>query len=334
VMEQVRTVPGVEAVAVASNLPLQRGLNMVFRRQGEGAEVPSHYTDWRYVTPEYRNVLRIPVVQGRWFTQSDTGSSPYVAVVNQTLVRRYFKNESALGQMIDFGETPKAGAGPRLLQIVGIVPDVKEHSLDEESDPMVYVPAAQVSDEVAHTVHSWFKVSWLIRTRGTVPQLDAVLRKAILAVDPNQPLVTVEPLEAVRGATLARSRFQAVLLSLFALLALVLAAVGLASIMAYSVAERRREFAVRMALGAAPAGVFTLVLRHAILLCAGGLAAGLTMALFTGKLLNSFLYGVTSTDTISYLAASLSLLFVGITSALIPALRIFRMNPSAILRAE
>lgn len=333
VLQRIRSVPGVESAAAASNLPLQRGLNLGFSKLSEGAQGGGHYTDWRYVTPEYQQVLRVPLLQGRWFNPTDSATAPAVAVVNQTLVQRYFPNEEPVGQMITLGDK-KADGSPRLLRITGVVKDVKEHSLDEHSDPMIYVPASQVPDAIGRMVHSWFKVSWLIRTRGAAPGLEQALRSAVLEVDPQQPLVSIQPLDAVRGASLARMRFQATLTALFALLAVVLAAAGLGSVMAYAVAERRHEFAVKLALGSAPGALLRAVVRHALMLCAVGLAGGVVLTAFSGKLLSSLLYGVTAYDLVSYGLAAVVLLSAGVLAALLPSLRILRMNPASVLRSE
>lgn len=333
VLQRIRSVAGIEAAALASNLPLQRGLNLSFTKVSEGAQANGHYTDWRYVTPDYQRVLRVPLLQGRWFNDTDTAASPAVAVVNQTLVQRYFPKEDPVGQMITLGERNLDGS-PRVLRIAGVVRDVKEHSLDESSDPMIYVPASQVTDQIGRMVHSWFKVSWLIRARGASPGLEQALRNAVLEVDPQQPLVSVQPLEAVRGASLARTRFQATLTGLFALLAVVLAAAGLGSVMAYAVAERRHEFAVKLALGSAPGALLRAVVRHALMLCAVGLAGGVVLTAFSGKLLSSLLYGVTAYDLVSYGLAAVVLLSAGVLAALLPSLRILRMNPASVLRSE
>src|SRR5262249_47114335 len=271
------------------------------------------------VTPEFFSAMKIPLVRGRWFDGHDrTGSLP-VTIVNRTMADHYWPNGDPLGKRITFDAPTQVN--PRWYTIVGVVADTGRAGADRPIFTESYYPLAQAPSRTMQIVF-----------RGSGPR--AALQAAIHSVDPGQPISRFATLDAALGEQLASRRFTTFLLSLFAATALIITAVGLYGLVSYLVTQRRREFGIRVALGAQARSVLWIVVSQAILLAAYGLIGGTLGTLALGRLLDSLLFGVTRFDPASYIAAAAGLLLITLAAALSPAVRAVRTSPMVSLRAE
>jgi predicted permease len=275
--------------------------------------------DLRSATPEYFQTLGIPLVAGRLFTSSDGPKSPQVAVVNQTLARRYFGSESPLGHRLS------ADSGESWITIVGVVGDVRQYGLDSAPADEVYLPFSQFPLREG---------SFLVRTSADPAGMARRIGEEVLAIDPGQPLANVQTLEEVRSEALASPRLTTTLLLIFALLALCITAAGLGGVVAFSVSERTQEIGVRMALGAGRGEVLGMVLRDGLRLVAFGLALGIGTAILLTRLMTGLLFQVEATDPITFAAMTLILVLIAAAACLIPARRASTVDPMIALRAS
>jgi predicted permease len=271
------------------------------------------------VTPEFFSAMRIPLVGGRWFDARDRIGSPPVTIVNRTMADHYWPNGDPLGKRITFDDPTQANA--RWYTIAGVVADTRRAGADRPVFTESYYPLAQAPSRAMQIV---------LRGSGT----RAALQAAIHAVDPGQPISSFTTLDAALGEQLASRRFTTFLLSLFAATALIITAVGLYGLVSYLVAQRRREFGIRVALGAQARSVLWMVLSQARRLAAYGLIGGTIGMLMLGRVLDSLLFGVTRFDPASYVAAAAGLLLITFAAALSPALRAVRTSPMVSIRAE
>ena len=319
-------IPGVERAAVALTLPFERALNNGFRFVG--SEQPSRTVNTTYVTPEYFDALRIPIVRGRAFTVADAQTSAPVAVVNQAFAQRLSPDQDPLGRQM-------AGTAPRT--IVGIVGDIQQKVTFGNFGPIaptpaVYVPASQMPSAFFVLVHTFFSPSWIVRLSGPQEGIVAQMTKAVTEVDPLLPFAKIRTLDDVRGEAVATQRAQAILLGILAGLALVLAAVGLYGLVANSVAERTRELGIRMALGASTRRAIALAAAPGVAMVSIGVAVGLLAARLGATVMRSLIWGISPNDPVTFAAAGGAVFLVGLVATLIPALRIARLNPIRALR--
>jgi putative ABC transport system permease protein len=323
---QVELLPGVRSAAVVeAGLPLGRGGNQYVAIEGraEGASV-----DYRTITPGYFRTLGIRLEQGRAFTAGDVQGADAVAVVNESFARRYLSGRDAVGRTVSF----EGGRGvPR--RIVGVVGDVKSF-IGNPTPPTVFLPSAQTPAGYTRMFGSWFPIHVVVSAAGDPASLVAGLTRAIHDADPRVPVGRVRPLEEILSASVAQSRFQMLLLVVFAALALVLSAVGIYGIMSYLVSQRRHEIGVRMALGAVPLDVLGMVLRRGLLLAVAGAAAGLVGTVALTRLLGTWLYGVKPVDLPTFGAVTALLLLVALAACWLPAHRAAGVDPVVALRSE
>jgi hypothetical protein len=284
-----------------------------------------------YVTPGYFDTLRIPVVRGRVFTDGDGADAPPVIVVNQAFVARSSPNEDPIGRQI------QASGAART--IVGVVGDIQQKAGWGSFGPVAavpasYIPAAQTSAAFLKMVHTWFAPSWFVRVSGPADTagIAAGMQRAVQSVDPLLPFAKFRTLDDVRSETLAQQRAQAVLLGSLALLALVLAAIGLYGLVANSVAERTRELGIRMALGATTTRASAAAAAPGITLAVIGIAIGLVAARGAVTMLRHFLWGVNESDPLTFASAAAAVFVVAVIAVTVPALRIVRLNPIRALR--
>jgi putative ABC transport system permease protein len=280
-------------------------------------------TDFIAVTPDYFRTMRIPSLGGRGFTARDELTSPPVAIVNETLARRFFPNDQPLGKRIRPAISNGYKEGP-LREIVGVVGDVKARGLTQPLEPQVYVPQAQ-SPMVMTVV-----VRTMMDPRGVI---DAV-RRQVAALDRELPLYNVMTLDQYLAIGAVEPRFNTLLIGLFAGLAVVLAAVGLYGVISYSAVQRSHEIGVRMALGAQRLDVLRLVIGQGLTLALAGVAIGLVGALALTQVLSSLLYGVRPTDPTTLIVVALVLSGVAIAASYIPARRATKVDPMVALRYE
>ncbi len=333
-IQQLREVPGIEAAGVGLHLPYERWLNTGVRR-ADGPNVTGEFTNTtlNYIAGDYLKVLRIPILAGRSIDDRDTASSVPVVIVNVAFARKYFGKQPAIGGHIAF----RGDKQPRL--VVGVTGDVQQRPGWGDGEPLavvpaVYMPACQTSGEMLSMVHTWFSPSWVVRASlphdQAVRQLQAVIEKS----DPLLPVASFKTMPAVRDRTLAPQRLQAALLGTFAALALLLAAVGIAGTIAQSVGERRREMGVRLALGATITRSIAETALPGFLLAVVGVAAGTAIAIVATRVLRGAVYGLTTTDTATYVGVAVGLLVVGAAASCLPALRLLSLDPMQALREE
>jgi putative ABC transport system permease protein len=312
--------PNVRAAAVSAGLPF-KGVpdsGVGFEGRVQGTLTGTAANDYR-VTPAYFRVMGIPLVRGRLFTEDDTASSPPVVLINETMARRFFPNEDPLGKRVEI-------SGPSYLrEIVGIVGDVRQEGLRRPVVPQVYEAFAQ---------RPGLAFSVIVRTAGDPMQLVEPLRQQVSAIDKNQPLSDVRTMENVIGGTTTRDRLSAGLLGFFAIVALVLAAIGIYGVVDYSVAQRTQEIGVRLALGADRSRILTLMLGQTMRLIVSGLAVGLIAALGLSRLLQGLLYEVSPRDPLTLLSISVLLVGTALAAGLVPALRALRVPPILALKTE
>ncbi|HEY4563463.1 MAG TPA: ABC transporter permease, partial [Thermoanaerobaculia bacterium] len=321
---RLRTLPGVISASVVSALPFaDLGAATSFSIEGTSFthEADKPTTDVRVVDEEYFHTLRIPLLAGRTFTAQEAVEDRKVAVINETLARKYFPGVNPVGKRILVNMT----AEPTYTEIIGVVGDARYASLDGELHPMVYWTAP-------HLTYS--AMTFVLRTAGDPADLAPAARREILAIDKDQPVSDVRTMESWLSESLARTRFGTLLLGAFAGLALTLAAAGLYGVMSYSVVQRQNEIGVRMALGARAKDVLRLVIRQGLTLALAGVALGLLGALALTRLLASLLYEVSATDPLTFAALALLLMAVSAIACYIPARRAARVDPLIAMRYD
>jgi putative ABC transport system permease protein len=337
VIERLDALPGVDAAATAISLPTEGGVDLPFRVEGrplQGADLYHGDENWRSISPAYFRALSIPVVRGRAFEERDAAGAAPVVVVNNAFAKKYFPAAEALGQRITIGK----GLGPEFedptRQIVGIVGDVRENGLDSDAPPLMYVPNAQMSDELTQLGNSLIPARWIVKTSGPLSGLPQAIQRAFHSVDPGLPIADVRPMEQVIAQSIARQNFNMVLLTIFGAIALVLAAVGVYGLMSYSVEQATHDIGVRLALGAARRDILSLVLAHGMKLTTAGLVVGTAGAVAASRLLSKMLYGVTAGDPATYAIVVGALGAIALVASYLPARRAVRVDPIIALRQE
>jgi putative ABC transport system permease protein len=319
-VEEIGRVSGVRTVALAENLPLSNWIGDCQVRAAERPEAPLINCSCNKVSPEYFNLLGLPVLAGRGFVGFKRGDAP-VVIVNETLARKAFPGENPLGRRLEMPGMPAA-------EIVGVVADTRERGARAEALPQTFVPFWQRNGDGT----SWLTI--LVRVEGGQSAgLNAAIRRAAFAVEPRWTM-HVRPLDDYAKDTVRVERTTTVLLEVFAMLSLGLAAMGLFAVMAYSVAQRRREFGLRIALGAGPGAVQRLVLGRGLALAAIGLLVGLGAAAGLTRFLRSVLFETGPCDPAIYIAVAAGLLVVALLACWLPAQRAAQVDPAEALRAE
>jgi putative ABC transport system permease protein len=327
-LEEVRKLPGVQSAALSSNPPMLSGWQLNYTPEGAPPTDPSQQpsADNEVVQGDYFAALGINLIRGRTFNEHDTATSPKVVIIDQTLANLTFKGQDPIGKRIMVDTESDSSEGPALHEIVGIVPHIKMRGYDDAvPTPAFFFPQTQVgrSGFVLH-----------LRGSGNLMRLEKPIREIVSRLDPAQPLHEFRMMEERVAETWATHRLLTFLLTIFAGLALLLAAVGLYGVLAYSAFRRLREIAVRLALGARPAHIRGLVMGHGLRLFGVGIVVGALAVLASASVIRSFLFGVSPLDAQTYLAVGFILSVVTILAAWIPAHRACRVNPIVALRAE
>jgi predicted permease len=321
--ERLRSEPGVRAVGGGGTFPLNDQGPFSGTLQIEGREFPPNaprpQVDIHVATPDYFSTIGQPIVAGRAFTTADRGltSDNPVVIINKTMARHYWPDQDPIGKRIKGGDA-------RWFTIIGVVADTLQQ-LNEPVHDEVYRPMLQTSQ---------LSTTWLLRTEVDPHTMERQVRNAVHAVDPEQPVDHFRTVAEVRTAFLVPHRLTAALLGLFALLALVITAAGIAGVVAFSVNQRTQEFGIRMALGARRASVLSMVLRQGITLVLTGLAIGMAGAVVLTRVLTTILFGVQPTDALTFLAVSMVLVAVAAAACLIPARRAASVDPMIALRVS
>jgi putative ABC transport system permease protein len=327
VLESIRSAPGVEAVSATSGVPLtQAGSSGTI--SGENSAVgPSDLpveAEWRWVTPDYFKAMGTTLISGRDFTEADGAGAPLVAVIDESFARRYYPDEDPLGKRIKRGRLDSTRPW---LTVIGVVRNVHSRRLDTPSGVQVYFPFYQ--DPTA------YNMSLVIRTNMKDPlSLSGAVRTAIRSLDNNQPVYDVFSLRQIVGDSMAQRRFSMLLMSMFAAVALALAAVGIYGVMSYSVLQRTHEMGIRIALGAQTSDVLKLVIGQGMTLTVIGLAIGLAAALALTRLVETQLFGISATDWVTYTEIATLLTAVALLACYLPAHRASKVDPMIALRQE
>ncbi|HEY8226765.1 MAG TPA: ABC transporter permease [Pyrinomonadaceae bacterium] len=329
-IERIKSLPGVEAAATSNVLPLRHWLNLPVEFEGNPDQVIS--AEWRMISPDYFDTMKMRVSQGRNVSKADSATSVGVAVVNEAFVRHHFKNVAPLGQRIIVARTMgKDLARYSPLEIVGVVSDNKQMSLKDAALPTIYVPTAQVPDALMANFRSFY---FVIRTAGKPLSYAAAVRREMLSLDRQQPIRNVRTMEEVVAKSISPQRFHMSLLALFGGIGLALASVGIYGVMAYTVSQRTREIGIRMALGAQLKDVLLMVLGHGMKLTVIGAAIGLAASFALTRALKTLLFGVTPTDLLTFAAVSIALMAMALLASYLPARRATKVDPLIALRYE
>jgi len=319
---RIAAIPGVQAVGAISYLPLT-GLASRdgFKIIGQPAPLPGQEpgVEVRVITPTYFEAMGIPLLKGRLLDERDVKESR-VLLINETLAKKYFPNQDPVGKQI---EVSWDGSGPD--EIVGIVGDIREGALEKEPEPAIYWTHPRVP---------YSGMAFVVRTAGDAARFTTAIQKEIRAIDPEQPIADVRTMKEVIARSIARPRFNTLLLTIFAGVALVLASVGLYGVMNYSATQRTHEVGIRMALGATRADIMRLVVGNGMLLTLIGIGIGVAASWALTRVMASLLFGVTATDVPTFLGVSAVLAAVALIANYIPARRATRVNPVIALRYE
>jgi putative ABC transport system permease protein len=325
VLRRARNVPGVEMAAVTDSLPPdQQGDADTFGIEGQTlppGDINPIISD-PTVGPDYFQVLGIPLLKGRYFSDHDNEGAAQVTIVSEGFERRFFPNQEAIGKRI---RQSGPGMGNSWMTIVGVVGNVKYLGLTADTDPAYYMPFAQAYGP---------RMFLAVRSSGDASRLAAALRREIQSIDPGATLSQISTMEQALDLSVSQPRFDTMLLVLFAGISLLLAAVGIYGLIAYSVAQRTHEIGVRMALGAARAEVLRMVVRQSMSLAGIGIVLGFGGAFALTRFLRAMLFGIGATDTLTFAAAPLGMLLVVLLATLLPALRATKISPVVALRYE
>jgi putative ABC transport system permease protein len=325
-LERLRRSPGVESAAAVSELPLSSGEGYAepLDPVDGGAAPPSGSRGARYlhVSPSYFGTLGISLRRGRDFTPRDDSLAPPTIIINETLARQWFPGVDPIGRQL-LGH-PGPGRGVRYT-VVGVVADVREQDLASDVPPQVYHPVYRVTPTAFALV---------ARGRAEPAGLFAALQNAVRAVDPSQAVGRTRMMDQVVRESVAPQRTNALLISLFAGLALVLAALGVYSVVAHGVAQRRREFGIRTALGATGGNLLAMVSREIFVVVALGVTIGLAGAWAGARVLEATVYGITVHDPAAFMIGPVTLAIVAMTAAMLPLRRVFQVNPVDVIRSE
>ncbi|HYL61551.1 MAG TPA: ABC transporter permease [Candidatus Methylomirabilis sp.] len=324
-VDRLKTIPGVEGAAAGLPIPFTgSNLGYGFTIAGEPAPPPGQTPNAaaHSVTPDYFRVMGIPLVRGREFNESDTApGAEKVVIIGQELARRYFAHREPIGQSLNIQSTRPTFAA----RIVGVVGDVKDKSMADTPAPMIYLPYSQ---------DQWWVMVFVARTRGNPSSIAGALQAQIHSIDSSLPVQDVRPMTSFISDSEGDARFRSMLLGLFGILALVLASVGIYSVLAYVVAQRTHEIGIRMALGARPRDVLRLVVGQGMKAVLIGTAIGIAAALALSRLLSDFLYGVGDRDPITFVGVSVLLMLVALAACYLPARKAMRVDPIVALRYE
>jgi len=337
VLERLEAMPGVESAAATIMLPLEGQIDLPFNIEAHPPSNGDKYNgdeQWRFVSPHYFTALHIPLLRGRRFDERDTGNSERVIIINQAMAKKYWPNENPIGQRITIAK----GLGPDFeeptRQIVGIVGDAREAGLKGEDQQVMYVPQAQITDPITRLANSVIPLSWVVKGSSDPSALTAAIRREFSTIDAQLSVSRTRTMDQVISESTARQNFNMLLLTIFAGLALLLAAIGIYGLMSYSVEQRLQELGIRMALGAGGGDMLKLVVGQGMLLTGIGAVVGLAAAFGLARVLASLLFGVKTTDPLTYIVVAAVLATVALLACVLPALRAIKIDPVIALRYE
>ncbi|HLX46222.1 MAG TPA: ABC transporter permease [Bryobacteraceae bacterium] len=336
-MERIEGLPGVAFAACTVVLPGQMGLDLPFSIEGRAPKINGKWEgdeQWRFASPHYFDALRIPVLRGRAIDRRDTGQSPRVVIVNDAFAKKYFPNEDPLGHQLLIGR----GIGPDfeepVREIVGVVGSTTERGLANGLVPAMYVPEPQVKDNLTKLANGLLPLTWVIRANGDPLAIAPAVRRVFDGIDAQLAPSRIQTMERVMSDSTRRENFNMLLLSVFAGVALLLAAIGIYGLMSYAVQQRTQEIGIRMALGAGRGRMMRLIMGQGMRLAAIGIVVGLGAAYGLTRFLAGLLFNVTATDPWTFALVAGILSAVALVAAFVPAHRATRIDPVLALRQE
>ena len=328
-LEGIRRIPGVQSASVVNGVPIERGLNM----NVDVLDGPEHFegmatlTDWRYAGLDYFKTMGIRLVSGRGFVESDRAGAPPVAVVNEAFARHFFKNTNPIGHHVGMWKTDES------IEVVGVAKDLREGGdLTGPPVPIMYVPVTQANMKWIRASHTYFPMSWVVRSSNTGAETVRQIREAVRAIDSKQPFSSFVTMEDIKATSMVDQTFQMTLLTGLAAIGLVLAFAGVYGLIAYTVAERTRELGIRIALGATRGRILRGVLREGAVLATTGVVIGVVCGVVCTRALQHYVYGVSTLDPVTFASVGVLLIGVAAVASLVPAIRAVRLNPTAALR--
>ena len=333
--ERLNALPGVEMAGATCCVPLQGGLGLPFVIEGRPlTNGPFHGGGgFTPISATYFSAFKIPIVRGRAFTDRDTGGAPNVAIINQAMAKQFWPNGDPLADRITIAKGLPELADPTR-QIVGVVGDVRAFGLGQDPPPTIYIPWAQVPDAHNANLVGITPLAWIVRTRGEPYSLSTAIQTELRQASGGLPVARPRTMDEVVRQSTARSDFNMLLLTIFAGSALLLAAIGIYGLMAYSVQQRTQEIGIRLALGAEPQTVRNMVIRQGMSVALVGVAIGIASAFGLTQLIASFLFGVAARDPVVFVAVPLLLSAVALVGVWLPARRAARVDPVIALRTE
>jgi putative ABC transport system permease protein len=319
VLRRVSTLPGVRNATTSAALPLKWiRVTPVLPEGSPDLPLPKRpFIDIEAISPQWFQTLRVPLRAGRDFTAADNAQAPKVVIVNETFARRFWPNDNPLGKHI------VVGRGPGPSEVIGMAADIKNKGLEQETQAQLYLPFAQLP---------WGDMNLLVRTAVAPQSVISAVRAQIAAVDPDQPITKIQTVEEIMDSSRSQPRFTMLVLGVFSATALALAVIGIYGVLSYSVAQRRQEFGIRLALGAEHADILHLVVRQGLLLAIAGIAIGLMAALLFTRLMSSMLYKVGALDLATFILTPLLFLGIALFASYLPARRATKVNPIEALK--
>jgi putative ABC transport system permease protein len=330
-LSALKTVPGVEEAGAVSILPMSGGGNTIqFSVAGRETSIHDKYTtNYRVATPDYFRAMKIPLVQGRLFDEHDRSNTIPVALINEHLAGRLWPKGDAVGAQLRVDDN---NTGPRPVEIVGVVGDVKQDILEGDAAFDVYIPMAQVhEDNVGTITNSHY---WIIKARADRRSLESTLLSELKKIDRDAATSNIRTMNEFLSESIAPRRFSLRLLTVFSVAALLLAVMGIYGTISYSVRQRTPEIGLRLALGAQQSQVFRLILGHGLKIITVGLVLGLVGAFALSRLIRGLLFNVTPSDPLTFVLVSAILFFISMLAATVPARRATRVDPLIALRNE
>jgi putative ABC transport system permease protein len=321
VLNRISALPGVRNAAISAALPLSAKRITPMLPDGQ-ADLPLSqrpFIDIEAISPQWFQTMRVPLREGREFTAADNAQSHKVVIVNETFAHRFWPNQNPLGKHVVLGRMPEPA------EVIGVSSDVRNKGLAQDAQAQVYIPFPQLP---------WANMNLLVRTSMSPQSITSAVRAQISAVDPDQPVTSIQTVDELIDSSRAQPRFIMLLLGIFSATALTLALIGIYGVLAYSVAERRQEFGIRLALGAKRADVLLLIVRQGLLLATAGIAIGLIAALLLTRLMSTMLYKVGTHDLMTFAVTPVVFLCIALLASYLPARRATKVDPAEALRGS
>jgi predicted permease len=336
--DRIQALPGVRVASCAVSVPMdQVGIDLPFSIEGHTPKTGEKWEGdeyWRFVSPGYFEALRIPLLRGRYFARTDTGNAALVVIVNEAFARKYWSDQDPIGHRMVIAKGLGADFDEPAREVVGIVGSVTESGLASGMVPVMYVPQSQITDGLTRLGASLLPLSWVIRTSGDPLSMASAIRHVFESLDLQLAPSHVVNMDQLIAEANARQNFNTLLLTVFASIALLLAAVGIYGLMSYAVEQRMQEIGIRMALGADQGKIMRLVLGQGMRLAMIGTALGLAGAYGLTRLLANFLFGVKPSDPLAFSIVAATLIVVTLLAAFVPTRRAMLVDPMVALRQE